>query len=67
MSKITMGDIYRVGDHIIGCGDSCDKEFVSKVIGTNKIRAKKSKEIISRQNMNTYSFLVHGLMQLFHT
>ena len=28
-----------IGNHIIGCGDSTDREFVSKVIGKNKIRA----------------------------
>ena len=36
--KINKGDIFRVGNHIIGCGDSLDKEFVAKVIGSNKIR-----------------------------
>jgi DNA modification methylase len=37
--KINKGDIYKIGDHIVGCGDSTDKAFVSKVIGKNKIRA----------------------------
>lgn len=37
--QINKGDIFKVGDHIIGCGDSTDKEFVSRVIGNNKIRA----------------------------
>ena len=37
--KINKGDIFKVGDHIIGCGDSTDRDFVSKVIGKNKIRA----------------------------
>ena len=37
--KITNGNIYKVGNHIVGCGDSTDKSFVSKVIGKNKIRA----------------------------
>lgn len=37
--KANKGDILKVGKHIIGCGDSLDREFVSKVIGTNKIRA----------------------------
>ena len=36
--KINNGEIYKVGDHIVGCGDSTDKEFVSKIIGKNKIR-----------------------------
>ncbi len=37
--KITKGDIFKIGNHIIGCGDSTDREFVSKVIGKNTIRA----------------------------
>lgn len=37
--KINKGDIFKVGDHIIGCGDSLDNAFVAKVIGNNKIRA----------------------------
>jgi DNA modification methylase len=37
--KINSGDIFKIGNHIVGCGDSTDKEFVSKVIGSNKIRA----------------------------
>lgn len=37
--KINKGEIYKVGNHVIGCGDSTDREFVNKVIGKNKIRA----------------------------
>lgn len=37
--KVIKGDIFKVGDHIIGCGDSLDREFVSKIIGSHKIRA----------------------------
>lgn len=37
--KVNKGDIFKIGDHIVGCGDSLDKAFVSKVIGNNKIRA----------------------------
>ncbi len=37
--KINKGNIFQVGNHIIGCGDSTDRDFVKKVIGTNKIRA----------------------------
>jgi len=36
--KVNKGDIFQVGNHIIGCGDSTDREFVKKVIGKNKIR-----------------------------
>ena len=39
MNKIKKGDIYKVGKHVIACGDSLDKEFVKEVIGDNKIRA----------------------------
>jgi len=39
MTKIKKGEIYKVEDHIIACGDSTDKEFVAKVIGKNKIRS----------------------------
>ena len=43
-SKTTMktivqqGDIYKLGEHIVACGDSLDPVFVSKVIGDRKIR-----------------------------
>ena len=37
--KVNKGDIFKIGDHIIGCGDSLDNTFVAKVIGNNKIRA----------------------------
>lgn len=34
---ITIGEIYKVGNHVAACGDSRDRAFVSKVIGTGKI------------------------------
>lgn len=37
--KVNKGDIFKIGDHIVGCGDSLDRAFVTKVIGNNKIRA----------------------------
>ena len=37
--KVTNGDIFKVGDHIIACGNSLDRMFVGKVIGQHKIRA----------------------------
>ncbi len=37
--KIEQGDIYKLGEHIIACGDSLDADFVSKVVGDNKIRS----------------------------
>jgi site-specific DNA-methyltransferase (adenine-specific) len=36
--KVNKGDIFQIGNHVIGCGDSTDREFVKKVIGKNKIR-----------------------------
>ena len=39
MNKIKQGDIYKVGDHVIACGDSLNKEFVEKVVRDKKIRA----------------------------
>lgn len=33
---INLGDIVQVGMHRIGCGDSCDADFVSKIFGKNK-------------------------------
>ena len=37
--KIEHGDIFRVGDHVVGCGDARDVEFVNRVIGKAKIKA----------------------------
>lgn len=34
---IKNGDIIRLGDHVLGCGDSKDAEFVAKVVGARKI------------------------------
>lgn len=39
METIKKGDIYKIGEHIIACGDSTDTAFVAKIIGTRKIRA----------------------------
>ncbi len=36
---IKQGDIWQLGEHIIGCGSSLDTAFVSKVVGDRKIRA----------------------------
>lgn len=37
--KISNGDIYQIGNHIIGYGDSTDRFFVDTVVGEHKIRA----------------------------
>lgn len=37
--KVNKGDIFKIGNHIIGCGDSTDREFVYKIIGNHKIRS----------------------------
>ncbi|HMP28253.1 MAG TPA: site-specific DNA-methyltransferase [Saprospiraceae bacterium] len=36
--KINKGDIYKIGNHIVGYGDSLDQKFVTKVIGQEKIK-----------------------------
>ena len=36
---IKTGDIYQVGAHVVGCGDSTDQAFVSQVVGGHKINA----------------------------
>jgi len=36
--KVNNGDIFQIGNHTVGCGDSLDKEFVAKVIGAKKIK-----------------------------
>lgn len=38
-NSIKPGTILKLGDHVLGCGDSRDKEFVAKVIGKNKIKS----------------------------
>jgi site-specific DNA-methyltransferase (adenine-specific) len=38
-NSIKQGEIFQLGEHIIACGDSRDKEFVKKVIGKRKIKA----------------------------
>ena len=38
-TTITCGDIFKVGSHIVACGDACDKAFVDRVIGERKIAA----------------------------
>lgn len=38
-SSINFGSVFKVGNHIIGCGDSRDPVFVAKVVGNLKIKA----------------------------
>lgn len=35
--SIKTGDVIKLGDHVLGCGDATDQNFVSKVIGKHKI------------------------------
>ncbi len=37
-NSIKYGDIFRIGNHILGCGDALDAEFVKRVIGQTKIQ-----------------------------
>ncbi len=39
INKIACGDIFRIGNHVLGCGDARDAKFVDRVIGNAKIRA----------------------------
>lgn len=36
-NSIKVGDIFRIGDHVLGCGDARDTVFVAKVVGNAKI------------------------------
>ena len=36
---VNLGDIWKIGEHVIACGNSLDPVFVSKVIGDKKVRA----------------------------
>lgn len=38
-SSIKYGDMFRLGDHVIACGDSRDKELVAKLVGERNIKA----------------------------
>lgn len=37
-TNVQPGDIFKLGDHILGCGSSTDKAFVEKVVGKIKVR-----------------------------
>jgi DNA modification methylase len=37
-TPIQQGDIYKLGNHILGCGSALDKEFVDKVVGDIKVK-----------------------------
>ena len=36
-SSVKLGDIFRIGDHVLGCGDARDAAFVDRVVGKAKI------------------------------
>ncbi len=36
-SSIKVGDVFCIGDHVLGCGDARDADFVNRVIGKAKI------------------------------
>ena len=35
--KTKLGDIYRLGEHILGCGDATDDTFIDTLVGSSKI------------------------------
>jgi len=39
LNSIKQGNIFKLGNHYIGCGDSRDKDFVEKVVGKHRIKA----------------------------
>ena len=38
-NSIKEGDVFRLGSHLLLCGDSRDKELVSKLVGNRKIKS----------------------------
>lgn len=38
IKKIEYGDVFHVGNHIVGCGDARSQEFVNRIIGMKKIK-----------------------------
>src|SRR5262245_56373417 len=38
-NSIKTGDVFKLGDHIVACGDSRDIPFVQSVVGKMKIKA----------------------------
>lgn len=32
-NSIKQGDVFRLGDHVLACGDSRDKKLIAKVVG----------------------------------
>ncbi len=39
INKIKYGDVFRVGRHLVACGDARDQEFVNRIVGKTKIMA----------------------------
>lgn len=37
--QVKQGQIYKLGDHLLACGDSMDQELITRMMGENKIRA----------------------------
>lgn len=37
-NSIKYGDIFRIGEHLLACGDARDKELVDRLIGKQKIK-----------------------------
>ena len=38
-NSIKEGDMFRLGDHVLACGDCRDKEFVERIVGSRKIKS----------------------------
>jgi len=39
VSKIAYGDIFRIGEHLLACGDATDADLVSRLIGKRQVNA----------------------------
>ena len=39
-NSIRIGDMFRLGDHLLGCGDARDKKFVAKLVGKANAKVK---------------------------
>ena len=37
IDRIACGDVFRIGDHVLGCGDATDAAFVARMVGNRKI------------------------------
>jgi site-specific DNA-methyltransferase (adenine-specific) len=39
LNSIKYGDVFKLGNHLLVCGDARDKDLITKLVGTHKIKA----------------------------